>query len=118
MKLNFLLILIFLIPFQAKSDQIFELIKIQNLKILYNDNKGIKYLIANKNFSAGVGINSVNCEKSKMDKLNDKFLLTKKNITQTTICIIYIYIHILITHYYEAVLSLEHFHANYFVTFY
>ena len=80
MKLNFLLILIFLIPFQAKSDQIFELIKIPNLKILYNDNKGIKYLIANKNFSAGVGINSVNCEKSKMDKLNDKFLLTKKNI--------------------------------------
>lgn len=80
MKLNSLLILIFLIPFHAKSDQIYELIKIPNLKLYKTDDKDIRFLIADKNFSAGVGINSVNCEKSEYNKIKSKFYLTKKNI--------------------------------------
>ena len=80
MKLNFLLILILLIPFHAKSDQIYELIKIPNLKLYKIDDKGIKFLIADKNFSAGVGVNSVSCEKFAEDKTESIFSLTKKNI--------------------------------------
>ena len=80
MKLNTILILIFLIPFHAKSDQIYELIKIPNLKLHHNGANGIKYLVAHKNFSAGKGINSVNCEKPENNELESKFLLTKKNI--------------------------------------
>jgi len=80
MKLNSLLILIFLIPFHAKSDQIYELIKIPNLKLYKTDDKGIRFLIADKNFSAGVGVNSVNCERFEKNKIKSKFLLTKKNI--------------------------------------
>ena len=73
MKLNSLLILIFLIPFHAKSDQIYELIKIPNLKLYKTDDKSIRFLIADKNFSAGVGVNSVNCEKFESDLLEEKF---------------------------------------------
>jgi len=80
MKLNLLLILLFVIPFHAKSDQIYELIKIPNLEIYDKDSKGIKYLIAGKNFSAGVGINSVNCEQTKKKQLKGKFSLIKKNM--------------------------------------
>ena len=80
MKLNLLLILLFVIPFHAKSDQIYELIKIPNLEIYDKDSKGIKYLIAGKNFSAGVGINSVNCEQTKKKQLKRKFSLIKKNM--------------------------------------
>ena len=80
MKLKSLLILIFLIPFHAKSDQIYELIKIPNLKLYKTNDKGIKFLIADKNFSAGVGVNSVNCEKFEENTIKSKFLLTKKTI--------------------------------------
>ena len=80
MKLKSLLIFIFLIPFHAKSDQIYELIKIPNLKLYKTDDKGIRFLIADKNFSAGVGVNSVNCEKFEENQIYSKFLLTKKNI--------------------------------------
>ncbi len=80
MKLNSLLILILLISFHAKSDQIYELIKIPNLKLYKTDDKGIRFLIADKNFSAGVGVNSVNCEKFEESKIKSKFLITKKNI--------------------------------------
>ena len=80
MKLNLLLILVFIIPFHAKSDQIYELIKVPNLEIYNTGPKGIKYLIAGKNFSAGVGINSVNCEQTKKDQLKKKFSLIKKNM--------------------------------------
>ena len=80
MKLKSLLILIFLIPFHAKSDQIYELIKIPNLKLYKTNDKGIKFLIADKNFSAGVGVNSVNCEKFEKNTIKSKFLLTKKTI--------------------------------------
>jgi len=73
MKLKSLLILIFLIPFHAKSDQIYELIKIPNLKLYKTNDKGIKFLIADKNFSAGVGVNSINCEKFEENKINSKF---------------------------------------------
>ena len=79
MKLKSLLILIFLIPFHAKSDQIYELIKIPNLKLYKTDDKGIRFLIADENFSAGVGVNSVNCEKFDESKIKKKFLITKKN---------------------------------------
>ena len=49
-----------------------------NLEIYNTGPKGIKYLIAGKNFSAGVGINSVNCEQTKKDQLKKKFSLIKK----------------------------------------
>tara|TARA_A100001015_G_scaffold253539_1_gene293806 strand:- start:1642 stop:2379 length:738 start_codon:yes stop_codon:yes gene_type:complete len=80
MKFNLLLILVFIIPFHAKSDQIYELIKIPNLEIYDTGQKGIKYLIAGENFSAGVGINSVNCEQTKKDQLKKKFSLIKTNM--------------------------------------
>ena len=49
MKLNSLLILILLIPFHAKSDQIYELIKIPNLKIYQIDKKNnLRYLTPKK----------------------------------------------------------------------
>ncbi len=80
MKLNLLLILIFIIPFHAKSDQIYELVKIPNLEIYDTGPKGINYLIAIKNFSAGVGIDSVNCEKTKKNQLLKNFSLIKKNM--------------------------------------
>ena len=80
MKLITLLILILLIPFQAKSDQLYELVKIPNLKLHNAGVNGINYLIAHKNFSAGIGINSVSCEKPEKNEFKNKFLLTKKNI--------------------------------------
>ena len=73
MKLSSFLILIFLIPFYAKSDQIYELIKIPNLKLYKTDDKDIRFLIADKNFSAGVGINSVICDKYEESKIKYKF---------------------------------------------
>ena len=81
MKFKFLLILITVIPFYAKSDQIYELIKIPNLKLYDSDKNGLKYLVPNKNFSAGLGINSVNCQKLNKDELTEKFQLIKKNIS-------------------------------------
>ena len=80
MKLNFFIILIFLIPFKVKSDQIYELIKIPNLELYNIDKKGIRYLTAYKDFSAGKGINSVSCEKPEKNLLKRKFLLTEENI--------------------------------------
>ena len=76
----FWFVLILLISFHAKSDQIYELIKIPNLKLYKTDDKGIRFLIADENFSAGVGVNSVNCEKFEESKIKSKFLITKKNI--------------------------------------
>ena len=80
MKLNLLLILLFIIPFHAKSDQIYELIRIPNLEIYDTSPKGIKFLIPSKNFSAGLGVNSINCEKTEKDQLKKKFLLIKNNM--------------------------------------
>ena len=80
MKLNFFIILILLIPLKVKSDQIYELVKIPNLEFYNNGEKGIRYLTANKNFSAGVGVNSVSCEKPEKNLLKHKFLLTEKNM--------------------------------------
>tara|TARA_B100000963_G_C22506682_1_gene616349 strand:+ start:341 stop:1078 length:738 start_codon:yes stop_codon:yes gene_type:complete len=79
MKLKFLLILIVIIPFHAKSDQIYELIKIPNLKLYDSDKNGLRYFVPDKNFSAGLGINSVSCQKIDEGKLKKKFQLIQKN---------------------------------------
>ena len=80
MKLNLFIILILLVPLKVKSDQIYELVKIPNLEFYNNSKKGIRYLTAYKNFSAGIGINSVSCEIPEKNFLKDKFLLTEKNL--------------------------------------
>ena len=79
MKLKFLLILIIIMPLHAKSDQIYELIKIPNLKLYHSDKNGLRYLVPDNNFSAGLGINRVNCQKLDKDELKKKFQLIKKN---------------------------------------
>ena len=81
MKLNLLLILLFIIPLHAKSDQIYELIKIPDLKLYDSDKNGLKYLVPDNNFLAGLGVNSVNCEKLDEDESKKKLQLIKKNTT-------------------------------------
>ena len=81
MKLNSLLILIFLIPFHAKSDQIYELIKIPNLKIYQIDKKNnLRYLTPKKDFTTNSGINNLSCKKSNNDRVEEKYIKTKNEL--------------------------------------
>ena len=81
MKLNSLLILIFLIPFHAKSDQIYELIKIPNLKIYQIDKKNnLRYLTPKKDFTTNSGINNLSCKKSNNSRVEEKYIKTKNEL--------------------------------------
>ena len=81
MKLNSLLILILLIPFHAKSDQIYELIKIPNLKIYQIDKKNnLRYLTPKKDFTTNSGINNLSCKKSNNDRVEEKYIKTKNEL--------------------------------------
>ena len=81
MKLNILILLLFFIIFQSKADQIYELIKIPNLKIYQIDKENnLRYLTPKKDFVTNSGINNVSCKKSKNDKVEEKYIKTKNEL--------------------------------------
>ena len=70
MKLNILILLLFFTIFQSKADQIYELIKIPNLKIYQIDKESnLRYLTPEKDFITNSGINNVSCQKSNKTKI-------------------------------------------------
>ena len=78
MKLNILILLLFFTIFQSKADQIYELIKIPNLKIYQIDKENnLKYLTPKKDFVTNSGINNVSCKKSNSYKVEKKYLKIK-----------------------------------------
>ena len=81
MKLNILILLLFFTIFQSKADQIYELIKIPNLKIYKIDKESnLKYLTPKKDFVTNSGINNVSCKKSKNDRVEEKYIKTKNEL--------------------------------------
>ena len=81
MKLNVLILLLFFTIFQSKADQIYELIKIPNLKIYQIDKENnLKYLTPKKDFVTNSGINNVSCKKSNSYKVEKKYLKTKNEL--------------------------------------
>jgi len=81
MKLNILILLLFFTIFQSKADQIYELIKIPNLKIYQIDKENnLRYLTPKKDFVTNSGINNVSCKKSKNDRVEEKYIKTKNEL--------------------------------------
>ena len=79
MRILFILLLVFQFS-SLKADEINYLIKIPNLKTLsLNNENGIKYLTAKKNFKIGVQ-NNISCDKLEKKDLDNKFSLIKKNL--------------------------------------
>ncbi len=75
MKFNFYIILLLLISFVAKADQILELIKIPNLTLHKLDNKNnLAYLKLTKDFFVGSGFENVSCNKNQSQNFNKKYL--------------------------------------------
>ena len=79
MKFFSYFILSFFLIFPANSDQIYELIKIPNLKLYKIENNGLKYLNPSKPFVAGVGINNVSCSSTKKQNINEQYEQIIKN---------------------------------------
>jgi len=80
--LRLLLFLFFLIT-QAKSDVIYNLIGIQNLEILNSNNKNnIVYLNAKAPFQVGIRENNVTCFKSQNETIKDKFKVIEKSFNR------------------------------------
>ena len=79
MKFFSYFILSFFLIFPANSDQIYELIKIPNLKLYKIENNGLKYLNPSKPFVAGVGINNVSCSSTKKQNINENYDQVIKN---------------------------------------
>ena len=76
MKLNFYIILLLLLSFVVKADQILELIKIPNLTLHKLDNKNsLAYLKPAKDFFVGSSFENIRCKKNQSQNLNKKFLL-------------------------------------------
>ena len=81
MKLNILILLLFFTIFQSKADQIYELIKIPNLKIYQIDKENnLRYLTPKKDFVTNSGINNVSCKKSNNYKVEKKYIKTKNEL--------------------------------------
>ena len=79
MKFFSYFILSFFLIFPANSDQIYELIKIPNLKLYKIENNGLKYLNPSKPFVAGVGINNLSCSSAKKQNINKQYEQIIKN---------------------------------------
>ena len=79
--MRLLLILLLVLQLNSlKADEIFNLLKIPNLEVYkLNNNNGLKYLNAKKNFEIGVKDN-IKCNKSQKNNLYNKFLLIDKNL--------------------------------------
>ena len=81
MKLNILILLLFFTIFQSKADQIYELIKIPNLKIYQIDKENnLRYLTPKKDFVTNSGINNVSCKKSNNYNIEKKYIKTKNEL--------------------------------------
>ena len=81
MKLNILILLLFFTIFQSKADQIYELIKIPNLKVYQIDKENnLRYLTPKKDFVTNSGINNVSCKKSNNHKVEKKYIKTKNEL--------------------------------------
>ena len=77
MRILFILLIVFQFN-SLKADEINYLLKIPNLKTFsLNNENGIKYLIAKKNFKIGVQ-NNISCDKLEKKNLDNKFSLIKK----------------------------------------
>ena len=85
MRLNILILLLFLTTFQVKADQIYELIKIPNLKIYQIDKENnLRYLTPEKDFVTNSGINNVSCKKSNNNKVQYKYKKAKNELAVYT----------------------------------
>ncbi len=81
MKLKILTLLLFFIIFQSKADQIYELIKIPNLKIYQIDKENnLRYLTPKKDFVTNSGIYNVSCKKSNDYRVKGKYIKTKNEL--------------------------------------
>ena len=81
MKLKILILLLFFIIFQSKADQIYELIKIPNLKIYKIDKESnLRYLTPEKDFLTNSGINNVSCKKSNNHSVKQKYIKSKNEL--------------------------------------
>ena len=79
MRILFILLIVFQFN-SLKADEINYLLKIPNLKTFsLNNENGIQYLIAKKNFKIGVQ-NNISCDKLEKKNLDNKFSLIKKNL--------------------------------------
>ena len=79
MKLNFYIILLLLLSFVAKADQILELIKIPNLTLHKLENKNsLAYLKPKKDFFVGSSFKNVSCKKNISQNFNKKYLEAQK----------------------------------------
>ena len=80
MKLNFYIILLLLLSFVVKADQILELIKIPNLTLHKLENKNsLAFLKPTKDFFVGSSFKNVSCKKNIPQNFNEKYLEVSKN---------------------------------------
>ena len=73
MKLIYYLVLSFFLIFPANSDQLYEIIKIPNLKLYKIEDNGLRFLFSEKGFSAGVGISNVSCSAIDENKIKENY---------------------------------------------
>ncbi len=83
MKLNFYIILLLLLSFVVKADQIFELIKIPNLTLHKLENKNsLAFLKPTKDFFVGSSSENVSCKKNQSQNFNGKYLEAQKSFNK------------------------------------
>ena len=79
MKLNFYIILLLLLSFVAKADEILELVKIPNLTLhKFENKKSLAYLKPTKDFFVGSSFKNVSCKKNKSQNFNEKYLEARR----------------------------------------
>ena len=80
MRLNLYILLLLLLSFVAKADQIFELIKIPNLSLHKLENKkSLAFLKPTKDFFAGSSSENISCKKNQSQNFNEKYLKTQRS---------------------------------------
>ena len=83
MKLNFYIILLLLLSFVVKADQILELIKIPNLTLHKLENKNsLAFLKPTKDFFVGSSSENVSCKKNQSKNFNGKYLEAQKSFNK------------------------------------
>ena len=80
MKFIYYLVLSFFLIFPANSDQLYEIIKIPNLKVYKIESNGLRFLFSEKGFSAGVGISNVSCSSINKNKVKDNYNQISKSL--------------------------------------
>ena len=80
MKLKFYIILLLLLSFTVKADQILELIKIPNLTLHKLENKNsLAFLKPKKDFFVGSSSENVSCKKNQSRNFNEKYLEAQRS---------------------------------------